>query len=188
MSLLSGRERSPVGRPVFKTGRGRQTVLGGFDSHSLPPTFLATTLLTMPHKPYQGAVPDGYLYDCNYDMWVKCDGEAVIVGITRFGVFMAGEIITFTGKPKGAIVDYGRGLGTVESAKTVLAVHSPLSLILHEVNEGLEERPAPINADPHLAWLIRGTPADWETESQQLVDADAYRRHILSVEPEACFE
>ena len=30
-------KRSPVGRPVFKTGRGRSSVPGGFDSHSLPP-------------------------------------------------------------------------------------------------------------------------------------------------------
>ena len=29
--------RSPVGRPAFKAGKGRQSVLGGFDSHSFPP-------------------------------------------------------------------------------------------------------------------------------------------------------
>ena len=33
----AGRESSPVGRPDFKSGRGRETVPGGFDSHSLPP-------------------------------------------------------------------------------------------------------------------------------------------------------
>jgi selenocysteine-specific elongation factor len=33
-----GRESSPVGRPDFKSGWGRATVLGGFDSHSLPPS------------------------------------------------------------------------------------------------------------------------------------------------------
>ncbi len=32
-----GGEASPVGRPDFKSGRGRETVSGGFDSHSLPP-------------------------------------------------------------------------------------------------------------------------------------------------------
>lgn len=32
-----GRESSPVGRPDFKSGRGREPVSGGFDSHSLPP-------------------------------------------------------------------------------------------------------------------------------------------------------
>ena len=33
----SGGEASPVGRPDFKSGWGRETVPGGFDSHSLPP-------------------------------------------------------------------------------------------------------------------------------------------------------
>lgn len=33
----SGGDASPVGRPDFKSGRGREPVLGGFDSHSLPP-------------------------------------------------------------------------------------------------------------------------------------------------------
>ncbi len=33
----SGRDSSPVGRPDFKSGRGREPVLGGFDSLSLPP-------------------------------------------------------------------------------------------------------------------------------------------------------
>ena len=35
--LESGRETSPVGRPDFKSGKGRETALSGFDSHSLPP-------------------------------------------------------------------------------------------------------------------------------------------------------
>ncbi len=36
-AMTDGGEASPVGRPDFKSGRGRQTVSGGFDSHSLPP-------------------------------------------------------------------------------------------------------------------------------------------------------
>ena len=34
----TGRESSPVGRPDFKFGKDREPVLGGFDSHSPPPT------------------------------------------------------------------------------------------------------------------------------------------------------
>ena len=37
-----GRESSPVGRPDFKSGRGREPVLGGFDSLSLPPRSRST--------------------------------------------------------------------------------------------------------------------------------------------------
>lgn len=36
--MVSGRDRSPVGRLVFKTRRGRQAVPGRFDSCSLPPS------------------------------------------------------------------------------------------------------------------------------------------------------
>lgn len=36
-AMPDGGEASPVGRPDFKSGRGRRTVSGGFDSHSLPP-------------------------------------------------------------------------------------------------------------------------------------------------------
>lgn len=34
----NGRDSSPVGRPDFKSGWGSDAVLGGFDSHSLPPS------------------------------------------------------------------------------------------------------------------------------------------------------
>lgn len=141
----------------------------------------------MAHTPFHGTVPDGFLYDTRYDMWVRREGDRLRIGITSFGVFLAGEIIAFTGKPKGAEIAYGRGLGTVESAKTVLAVHAPLAFTLNEVNEALEERPAAINRRPYEAWLVYGTPNDWATDAERLVDAAAYRAHILSLEPEATF-
>jgi selenocysteine-specific elongation factor len=37
IAVSSGGASPPVGRPDFKSGRGREPVLGGFDSHSLPP-------------------------------------------------------------------------------------------------------------------------------------------------------
>ena len=41
-SPMSGRESSLVGRPDFKSGRGREAVFGGFNSHSLPPNSRST--------------------------------------------------------------------------------------------------------------------------------------------------
>ena len=141
----------------------------------------------MAHIPFHGAVPDGLLYDTDHDVWVRCDGDEVLIGITAFGIFLAGEIIAFTAKPRGADVARGRGLGTVESRKTVLAVHSPISFTLLDMNEALEEHPAPINADPYAAWLVRVRPQDWDADRECLVDAAAYRAHILAIEPEARF-
>ncbi|KAF0163795.1 MAG: glycine cleavage H-protein [Rhodocyclaceae bacterium] len=142
----------------------------------------------MSRSPFRGAVPDGLLYDTAHDMWVRCEGEQVVIGATAFGIFLAGEIIAFTAKPKGAEVALGRGLGTVECAKTVLAVHAPLSFVLLDANEDAEERPAILNRDPYEAgWMVRGRPLAWEVERGELVDAAGYRAHVRRIEPEAVF-
>ena len=143
----------------------------------------------MAHQPFSGSIPDDRLYCLEHDMWVQwqADGE-VLVGASSFGIFLAGEIIAFTGKPKGAEVALHRGLGTVECRKTVLAVHAPLSFLLLEVNEAAEERPGLINVDPYGAgWMVRAQPQDWAGEKSRLVEAAAYRAHILKIEPEARF-
>jgi glycine cleavage system H protein len=139
-------------------------------------------------KPYHGRIPDDLLYDPEYDMWVRAAGDEVVIGASSFGVFLAGEIIAFTAKPKGAEVALGRGLGTVECAKTVLAVHAPISFVLLEANEAAEERPAILNRDPYEAgWMVRGRPLAWEAERGRLVDAASYRAHVRRTEPTAEF-
>jgi glycine cleavage system H protein len=143
----------------------------------------------MSRSPFRGAVPDGLLYDLDHDMWVRREGEEVVIGATAFGIFLAGEIIAFTAKPTGAEVERSRGLGTVECAKTVLAVHAPLSFVLTEANEAAEERPAMLNRDPYIdGWMVRGRPTAWEAERVRLVDGVTYRAHIRRVEPEAEIE
>lgn len=143
----------------------------------------------MAHTPFSGTIPDDRLYCPRYDMWVQetAVGE-VLLGATSFGIFLAGEIIAFTAKPKGATVEIGRGMGTVECRKTVLAVHAPISFVLLEGNDAAEERPKLVNVEPYAAgWMARARPTAWADEKLGLVDAAAYRRHILTIEPEATF-
>lgn len=144
----------------------------------------------MAHQPFRGSVPDDRLYCPRYDMWVqRQDNGDVLIGATSFGIFLAGEIIAFTAKPKGAEVAIGKGMGTIECRKTVLAVHAPISFTLLESNEAAEERPALVGRQPYAAgWMVRARPTAWEAEKADLLDAGAYRRHILNIEPEACFE
>ena len=146
----------------------------------------------MAHRPFHGSIPDDRLYCTCHDMWVlpkDAQGEEVLIGATSFGIFLAGEIIAFTAKPKGAAVEIHRGLGTIECRKTVLAVHAPISFVLREGNEAAEERPAIINTDPYGdGWMARAQTSHWATEKTTLVDARAYRQHILNMEPEASFD
>ena len=137
---------------------------------------------------FRGRIPDDLLYDPGYDMWVRTEGEQVVIGASSYGTHLAGKIIGFTAKPRGADVAAGRSLGTIECAKTVLAVHSPVGIVLSEANEELEERAATVNSDPYGAgWMARGRPVSWEQDSCRLVDAAAYRAHILKQEPGAEF-
>lgn len=139
--------------------------------------------------PFRGAIPDGLLYDAEHDMWVRREGADAVIGATAYGIFRAGEIIGFTAKPKGAEVDRGRGLGTVECAKTVLAVRAPIAFVLIEANESAEERPGILNRDPYReGWMVRGRPTAWESDCAGLLDAAAYREHIARIEPGAAFE
>lgn len=139
---------------------------------------------------FKDVLPRDRLYDPQRDMWVKLgpDGR-VEIGATAFGLYLAGSVIAFTPKPVGAEIDRGRGLGTIETGKTVLAVHSPLSLRLDAVNESAEENPALLDDAPYEAgWMIRGTPRNWQDERPGLIDADAYRAHCLKLEPGAQIE
>jgi glycine cleavage system H protein len=144
----------------------------------------------MAHTPFSGTIPDDRLYCPGYDMWVRELGsDEVLIGATSFGIFLAGEIIAFTAKPNGAEVEIGRGMGTVECRKTVLAVHAPISFILLEGNESAEERPKCINTAPYSdGWMARARPTNWAAERATLINATGYRQHVLSVEPEARFD
>ncbi len=143
----------------------------------------------MATETFKGRVPDGLLYDTRYDMWVRREGADVVIGATGFGLHLAGEVIAFTPKPTGAEVAAGRGLGTVESAKTVLAVHSPVAFRLDQPNEAAEERPDLINRDPYgVGWMVRGAPLAWDVDAARLVDAAAYVEHIRAIEPAAVIE
>lgn len=140
----------------------------------------------MSHTPFSGCVPDDRLYCPRHDMWVQPLGDEVLIGATAFGVFLAGDIIAFTAKPGGAEICIGRGMGTVECRKTVLAVHAPISFVLLAGNEAAEENPSLVCRDPQGAgWMARGRPTCWAAEQGTLVDAAAYRAHILKIEPEA---
>ena len=149
------------------------------------PALFRHRLPSMARERFRGTVPDGLLYDTAHDMWVRCDGDDVIMGATAYGVFRAGHIIAVTIKPRGAQIDRGRGLGTVECAKTVLALHAPVAFSLIQGNDDLEDRPAVINRDPYAAWLARGTPRQWADDAAHLVGAPEYRAHILRCEPDA---
>lgn len=143
----------------------------------------------MAREHFAGTLPTNLHYDCDHHMWVREEGDVIVVGATAFGLHLAGAVIAFMAKPAGAQVQAGRGLGVVETGKTVLSVHAPCSLVIAQANEAAMERPETLNRAPYGGgWMVRARALDWDAERARLVAAPAYRDHCLSLEPDAQIE
>src|SRR5262245_7967342 len=140
----------------------------------------------MARERFRGGFPRDLLYDPRADVWVRRDGGEVTIGATSYGAYFAGEILAFTPKRVGAEIELERSIGVVEVAKTMVAIHAPLSLRVAAVNDAAVQRPELINADPYGAgWLVRGLPLRWDEERARLVDRDPYVDHVRQAEPDA---
>jgi glycine cleavage system H protein len=140
----------------------------------------------MTRNAFSGRFPADRRYCRETDTWVIYRDGLVRIGVTGFGVHRAGEPIAFASRPAGAEIRRGRGMATLECHKTVLAVHAPVSFRLTAGNTAAEEKPALIESAPYTdGWMACGAPLAWETENTLLCDADAYGRHVLTIDPEA---
>jgi len=100
--------------------------------------------------------PDDLLYDADTHLWFAPEAEGVYrVGVTPFGVAIAGEILLFTAKPAGVRLAAGRSFGLLEAGKTVFPVKTPLAIELLEANPALERSARAMNRDAYGCWLVR---------------------------------
>lgn len=119
--------------------------------------------------------------DCRYTdahEWTREDGELVRVGITDFAQDQLGDVVYVDLPAAGAEVEHGQAFGEVESTKSVSDLFAPVSGVIRERNEDLEDRPELINDDPYGdGWMVTIEPRD-RSELDGLMDAAAYRAMI----------
>ena len=138
---------------------------------------------------FHGRIPPERIYCCKTNMWIRYIDGRVLIGATNFGLHLAGEIVAFTAKPDGAEILRGKGMGTIECHKTVLALHAPVSFRLISGNAEAETHPKLINVSPYeKGWMALGSPLSWDSVRTALCDAEDYKQHILSIDPEARFD
>jgi len=115
------------------------------------------------------------LYAPDQDMWVRleADGTATI-GATHV-MAQHGQFMLFTPRPNGMTVARDRSLGVMETAKSAVAVHAPLSCEIVEVNPDVVKDVAIMEREPYTGgWLFRVRPTALGEERPNLLDADAY--------------
>jgi glycine cleavage system H protein len=119
--------------------------------------------------------PPDRLYAPEQDMWVLPQADGTVrVGATHW-VAAHGHFMYFTPRPAGTVVERDRSLGVMETAKTVVAIHSPVSGRIVEVNDAVVGNVQPIERDPYgEGWMFRLAPSRWEAEKPGLLDGAAY--------------
>jgi len=124
--------------------------------------------------------PDDLKYHPEHD-WARIEGDTATFGITWFAQDQLGEVVFFDPPEVGSSVSAGESYAEVESVKAVSDVFAPLSGEVLAVNDGLEDEPEKINADPYGdGWLVKVRLSD-TSELDSLMDADAYRSYVDSL-------
>jgi len=118
-------------------------------------------------------VIEGLLYSESHE-WVKVEDGTAVIGVSDFAQAEMGEI-TYVDLPDvDDELEAGEEFGALESVKAASDLYSPVSGVVVEVNEELEDAAEKINEDPYGAWIIKVRMSNPE-ELKGLLDAEAYK-------------
>lgn len=106
--------------------------------------------------------------------WIRYEDDVAVIGISDFAQDALGDVVFVNLPAPGDEVVAGESFGDVESVKAVSDLISPVSGIVLEVNEELEDSPENLNSDPYGAWIIK---VEQVTDSEELLSAAAYEAH-----------
>lgn len=107
--------------------------------------------------------------------WVKVEGDIAIVGVTDFAQSEMGDI-TYVDMPDvDDEVVKDEEFGALESVKASSDLISPVSGVVVEKNEALEDAPELVNQDPYENWIIKVKMSDPE-ELNDLISAEVYTK------------
>lgn len=125
------------------------------------------------------ALASDVLYAPEQDMWVRLEADGTVrVGATHL-VALHGQFMMFTPRPVGTEIQRDRSMGVMETAKTAVAIHAPLSGRILEANSAVVDNIHLAITDPYGAgWLFKVQPTHPEGEIGSLMDAAAYRAWV----------
>ena len=117
-------------------------------------------------------VLEGLYYSESHE-YVRVEGEFGYIGITDYAQNALGNVVYVDMPDVDDEVTAGEEFGAVESVKAASDLMSPVTGVVVEVNEALEDQPELINNDAYEHWIIKVTIAD-KSELDGLMDAKAY--------------
>ena len=118
-------------------------------------------------------IPQDLRYTKEHE-WVRLEGDTATIGITDYAQGELGDIVFIEVETVDEEVAVEEVFGSIEAVKTVSDLFSPLSGIVTEFNEALEDTPEAVNNDPYgTGWIIKMKITD-TAEFEGLMTAEAY--------------
>ncbi|HTP30509.1 MAG TPA: glycine cleavage system H protein [Anaeromyxobacteraceae bacterium] len=120
------------------------------------------------------SAPDGIRYTQDH-VWCRLEWGHAVLGITEHGQYQLGPISHVELASVGDVVQKGTSLGTIESAKAVSEILSPLTGRVTAVNDLLSHACEVLNADPcGNGWMLQ---LEWTDAAEfgALMDEIDYR-------------
>jgi glycine cleavage system H protein len=122
--------------------------------------------------------PPELYYESQARLWVRVEGGIATIGLTELALESFGDIVYLSTIKAGESVERGQAIGSIEAAKMVDSLISPMSGEVMAFNEEVQRNPGFINADPYGCWLVRVKPSAWELDAASLIHGPALERWI----------
>ena len=105
--------------------------------------------------------------------WLLIEGDTVTVGITEFAQNALGDIVFVEVPEAGAEFDQGDDAAVVESVKAASDVYAPITGVITEGNEALDDAPALVNSSPEGdGWFFKMTVGDADELAKLMNEAE----------------
>jgi glycine cleavage system H protein len=128
-------------------------------------------------------IPDDYLYTKDHE-WIKGSGTTTfLLGITDYASKMLNDIVYVTLPKEGTFLKKKNVFGQVESVKTVSDMFMPVSGKVSRINSKLTQAPELVSQSPYTdGWMMEIQTDSFVGESVDLLNAEAYRKYLMSLE------
>ena len=118
-------------------------------------------------------VLDGLYYSESHE-WLKVEVEFGYIGITDYAQHQLGNVVYVDLPEVDDELNQGEEFGAVESVKAASDLLSPISGIVVEINDKLEDEPELLNEDAFGNWICKVKIND-KSELDSLMNAEAYK-------------
>lgn len=100
-------------------------------------------------------IPDELFYTKEHE-WIRVEVDSVVIGITDHAQNALTDIVYIELPESGQTFEEMGEFAIVESVKSASPIFAPLSGIILEVNDALEDAPELMNEDPYgEGWIVR---------------------------------